>query len=51
MMPFYMKVSYEDLVELIGSNRKFDLLIVGLQEVPRNNIARLLKRAVAETHE
>ncbi|KAK9216648.1 hypothetical protein WN944_008658 [Citrus x changshan-huyou] len=45
------QVSYEDLVELIGSNRKFDLLIVGLQEVPRNNIARLLKRAVAETHE
>lgn len=45
------QVSYEDLVELIGSNRKFDLLIVGLQEVPRNNIARLLKRAVAETHD
>lgn len=51
MMTFYVKVSYEDLVELIGSSRKFDLLIVGLQEVPRNNIARLLKRAVAETHE
>ncbi|KAJ4701869.1 Inositol polyphosphate 5-phosphatase [Melia azedarach] len=44
------QVSYEDLVELIGSSRKFDLLVLGLQEVPRNNIARLLKRALAETH-
>ncbi|KAK6245341.1 hypothetical protein SCA6_008431 [Theobroma cacao] len=45
------KVSYEDLVELVGSNRRFDLLVVGLQEVPRNNLARLLQDALVESHE
>ncbi|MBA0720632.1 hypothetical protein Golax_008245 [Gossypium laxum] len=45
------QVSYEDLVELVGSNRRFDILVVGLQEVPRNNIARLLQDALVETHE
>ncbi|XP_031252774.1 type IV inositol polyphosphate 5-phosphatase 11 [Pistacia vera] len=44
------QVSYEDLVKLIGSSRKFDLLVVGLQEVPRKNIAQLLQTALAETH-
>ncbi|XP_020534853.1 type IV inositol polyphosphate 5-phosphatase 11 isoform X2 [Jatropha curcas] len=44
------KVSYKDLVELIGSNRKFDLLVVGLQEVPRKNIARLLQAVLLDTH-
>ncbi|KAB2082560.1 hypothetical protein ES319_A05G205800v1 [Gossypium barbadense] len=45
------KVSYEDLVELVGSNRRFDLLAVGLQEAPRNNVARLLQDALVETHD
>ncbi|KAF2324496.1 hypothetical protein GH714_014834 [Hevea brasiliensis] len=44
------KVSYEDLVELVGSNRKFDLLVVGLQEVPRKNIAGLLQAVLVDTH-
>ncbi|KAJ4831780.1 hypothetical protein Tsubulata_039052 [Turnera subulata] len=44
------QVSNEDLLELIGSNRKFDLLVVGLQEAPRKNIARLLDTALADTH-
>ncbi|GMI96778.1 ARABIDOPSIS THALIANA INOSITOL POLYPHOSPHATE 5-PHOSPHATASE 11 [Hibiscus trionum] len=45
------QVSYEDLVELLGSNRRFDLLVIGLQEVPRKNLARLLQDALRETHE
>ncbi|EEF52518.1 type IV inositol polyphosphate 5-phosphatase 11 [Ricinus communis] len=44
------KVSYQDLVELVGSNRKFDLLVVGFQEVPRKNIARLLQAVLLDTH-
>lgn len=45
-----MKDSYEDIAELVGSSRKFDLFIVGLQEAPRNNILRLLQIALVETH-
>lgn len=45
-----VKASYEDLVKLIGNNRKFDLLVVGLQEVPRKKIAQLLQTALVETH-
>ncbi|GLU04383.1 hypothetical protein SLE2022_215330 [Rubroshorea leprosula] len=44
------KVSDGDLVELVGRNRKFDLMVVGLQEVPRNNISRLLQSVLLETH-
>nr|DAD21775.1 TPA_asm: hypothetical protein HUJ06_023238 [Nelumbo nucifera] len=44
------KVSDEDLAELVGDNRKFDLLVVGLQEVPRCNVAQLLQETLAETH-
>ncbi|XP_011031220.1 PREDICTED: type I inositol 1,4,5-trisphosphate 5-phosphatase 11 isoform X3 [Populus euphratica] len=44
------QVVYEDLVELVGSNSKSDLLVVGLQEVPRKNIARLLETALVDTH-
>ncbi|KAK2660457.1 hypothetical protein Ddye_006990 [Dipteronia dyeriana] len=44
------QVCYEDLVGMIGSNREFDLLVVGLQEVPRDDIAPLLQTALAETH-
>ncbi|XP_039044401.1 type IV inositol polyphosphate 5-phosphatase 11-like [Hibiscus syriacus] len=45
------QVSYEDLVELLGSNRRCDLLVIGLQEVPRKNLERLLQDALSETHE
>lgn len=44
------KVSDKDLEELVGSSRKFDLMVVGLQEVPRTNISRLLQSALLKTH-
>ncbi|GFZ10281.1 inositol polyphosphate 5-phosphatase 11 [Actinidia rufa] len=34
------QVSYGDIKELVGRDRKFHLLVVGLQEAPRNNISR-----------
>ncbi|XP_030460599.1 type IV inositol polyphosphate 5-phosphatase 11 [Syzygium oleosum] len=44
------QVSHEDLAELVGSKRKFDLLVVGLQEAPRKSISRMLQATLAETH-
>lgn len=44
-----MKAS-SDLEVLIGGNRKFDLFVVGLQEVPRRNMARLLQKVLVDTH-
>jgi inositol-1,4,5-trisphosphate 5-phosphatase len=44
-------VSYEDLVELVGKERKFDLLVVGLQEAPKANVDQLLQTASSPTHE
>ncbi|KAI8014096.1 Type IV inositol polyphosphate 5-phosphatase 11 [Camellia lanceoleosa] len=44
------QVSYEDIEELVGRDRKFHLLVVGLQEAPRNNISRLLQAALVESH-
>ncbi|XP_010539060.1 PREDICTED: type IV inositol polyphosphate 5-phosphatase 11 [Tarenaya hassleriana] len=44
------KVSYEDMVELIGKERRFDLLVIGLQEVPKGNVSQLLQTASSETH-
>jgi len=46
-----VKVSYEDLVELVGKERKFDLLVVGLQEAPKANVDQLLQTASSPTHE
>ncbi|RWR74242.1 type IV inositol polyphosphate 5-phosphatase 11 [Cinnamomum micranthum f. kanehirae] len=43
------KVS-SDLEVLIGGNQKFDLFVVGLQEVPRRNMARLLQKVLVDTH-
>ncbi|KAL5558108.1 hypothetical protein UlMin_034319 [Ulmus minor] len=43
------QVSYQDLEEVVGSSRKFDLLVVGLQEVPRQNISRLLQEVLLES--
>ncbi|XP_057973939.1 type IV inositol polyphosphate 5-phosphatase 11 isoform X2 [Malania oleifera] len=36
--------------QLVGRNRKFHILVVGLQEVPRRNLSRLLQAALIETH-
>ncbi|KAK9164063.1 hypothetical protein Syun_004965 [Stephania yunnanensis] len=44
------QVSYMDLAEIVGNDRKFDLLVVGLQEVPRVNVAQLLQEALIGTH-
>ncbi|XP_018821612.1 type IV inositol polyphosphate 5-phosphatase 11 [Juglans regia] len=44
------QVCYEDLAEIVGSgSRKFDLLVIGLQEVPQNNILQPLQAALVET--
>ncbi|CAN7139215.1 unnamed protein product [Brassica rapa subsp. narinosa] len=44
------KVSYDDLVQLVGKDRKFDLLVVGVQEAPKTNVAQLLQTASSPTH-
>ncbi|XP_072971913.1 type IV inositol polyphosphate 5-phosphatase 11 isoform X1 [Typha angustifolia] len=47
------KASSQDLVQLIGRDRRFHLLAVGLQEVPRvhnDNVATLLQEALVDTH-
>ncbi|KAF6149659.1 hypothetical protein GIB67_017392 [Kingdonia uniflora] len=43
------KESSQDIEELLG-DQEFDLLVVGLQEVPRCNVAQLLQQALVETH-
>lgn len=45
-----MKVSMEDIEKLVEGNREFDLLVIGLQEVPRINVSRLLKNALSDIH-
>ncbi|KAL2504138.1 Type I inositol 1 [Abeliophyllum distichum] len=44
------KVSYEDIKELVGRDRKYDVLVAGLQEVARSNIVGLFEDALADTH-
>ncbi|KAF3446265.1 hypothetical protein FNV43_RR11444 [Rhamnella rubrinervis] len=44
------QLSYEDLAEVVRNDRNFDLLVVGLQEVPRYNISRLLQEALLESY-
>lgn len=44
------QVSFEDLAEMVGSNRDFDLLAVGLQEAPGNKMATMLSAALDESH-
>ncbi|GMH13868.1 hypothetical protein Nepgr_015709 [Nepenthes gracilis] len=44
------QVVYEDLEELVGKKTKFDLLVIGLQEVPRKNISKRLQAALLQTH-
>ncbi|RYR06320.1 hypothetical protein Ahy_B06g086070 isoform B [Arachis hypogaea] len=45
------QVSFEELADMVGSNREFELLAVGLQEAPKERkVATLLKEALHETH-
>ncbi|KAK6131167.1 hypothetical protein DH2020_035087 [Rehmannia glutinosa] len=44
------QVEYEDIKKLVGNERKYDLLVIGLQEVPRTNVLELLKNALLESH-
>ncbi|CAK9171773.1 unnamed protein product [Ilex paraguariensis] len=44
------QVCYEDIEKLVGREGKIDLLVIGLQEVPRDNISQLLQKALVDTH-
>ncbi|CAL9173285.1 unnamed protein product [Musa hybrid cultivar] len=44
------KASSGDMAELIGWHTRFDLLAVGLQEVPKHDVGVQLQAALAETH-
>ncbi|CAM8977622.1 hypothetical protein QQ045_030630 [Rhodiola kirilowii] len=45
------KVNYKDLEDLVvGGDRRPELIVIGLQEVPRKNILRLLQTALNQTH-
>jgi inositol-1,4,5-trisphosphate 5-phosphatase len=35
---------------MVGSNRDFDLLVVGFQEAPRKKVATMLSAALDESH-
>lgn len=45
-----VKLSVEDVRKLVSSNRRFDLLVVGLQEVPKCGVTQALQEAMADTH-
>jgi len=45
-----VKMSVEDVTKLVSSNRKFDLLVVGLQEAPKSDVSQVLQEVLAETH-
>lgn len=45
-----VKVPSEDIAKLVGEERKYDLLVMGLQEAPGNNICKLLKKTLDDTH-
>ncbi|PAN46085.1 hypothetical protein PAHAL_9G162000 [Panicum hallii] len=44
------KMSVEDITKLGRSNRKFDLLVVGLQEAPKCDVSQVLQETMADTH-
>ncbi|KAK4490344.1 hypothetical protein RD792_001020, partial [Penstemon davidsonii] len=44
------KVSLDDIEKLVGKERKYDLVVIGLQEVPRRNLSELLENALVESH-
>ena len=45
-----VKMSVEDITKLVRSNRKFDLLVVGLQEAPKCDVSQVLQETMADTH-
>uniref|UniRef100_A0ACD5W829 Uncharacterized protein n=1 Tax=Avena sativa TaxID=4498 RepID=A0ACD5W829_AVESA len=44
------KMSVQDVRKLVSSDRKFDLLVLGLQEAPKSGVAEVLQEAMADTH-
>ncbi|CAN8320898.1 unnamed protein product [Cochlearia groenlandica] len=44
------KVSYENFVELLGKDKKFDLLVIGLQEAPKTIVSQFLQTALSPSH-
>lgn len=44
------KVSCKDLAAVVGNDRQFDLIVVGLQEVPRRNVSQLLQEALVQSY-
>ncbi|XP_020551161.1 type IV inositol polyphosphate 5-phosphatase 11 isoform X3 [Sesamum indicum] len=44
------QVRYEDVRKLVGKERKYELVVIGLQEVPRTNILVLLENALLDSH-
>ncbi|XP_047087724.1 type IV inositol polyphosphate 5-phosphatase 11-like [Lolium rigidum] len=44
------KMSFQDVRKLVSSDRKFDLLVIGLQEAPKSGVAQVLQEAMADTH-
>lgn len=47
---FLVKVPLQYIGELVTGAEKCDLLIIGLQEAPRGNIAQLFQQILSETH-
>jgi hypothetical protein len=45
-----VKMSAEDVTKLVSSIRKFDLLVVGLQEVPKSEVLQVFQETMSETH-
>jgi inositol-1,4,5-trisphosphate 5-phosphatase len=45
-----VKMSVEDITKLVAPNRKFDLLVVGLQEAPKCDVSQVLQETMADTH-
>jgi hypothetical protein len=43
-------MSAEDVTKLVSSIRKFDLLVVGLQEVPKSDVLQVSQETMSETH-
>jgi inositol-1,4,5-trisphosphate 5-phosphatase len=46
----FTQMSVQDVRKLVSSDRKFDLLVLGLQEAPKSGVAQVLQEAMADTH-
>ena len=44
------KMSVQDIGKLVSSDKKFDLLVLGLQEAPKYGVEQVLQEAMADTH-